>query len=100
MSSSLVRCGSAAAVAAVTLVAGVRPVAAGAPNQPPVAVHDVANVTAGPSAGVTIEVRANDFDPDGDALLVTAVGQAGHGSTFVNSRGLPNYTPNPGFSGL
>jgi hypothetical protein len=60
----------------------------------------VANVTAGPGAGVTIEVRANDFDPDGDALLVIAVGPAGHGSTFVNSRGLPNYTPNPGFSGL
>ncbi|AYG93959.1 hypothetical protein D8I30_01215 [Brevundimonas naejangsanensis] len=42
-----------------------------APNRPPVAVDDSASVIA--SSVVDILVRANDSDPDGDALTVTAV---------------------------
>lgn len=101
MHSQQVRYGAMVAGAvALILVSANDPVLAQPANQPPVAVHDVAEVVAGPGAGVTVDVRANDFDPDGDALLVTGVGPASHGSTFVTSRGNPNYTPDAGFTGL
>lgn len=82
------------------VLAGTQLASAQEVNQPPIAVHDVAEVIAGPGAGVTVDVRANDVDPDGDALLVVAVGPASNGLTAINSRGEPNYTPNPGFVGL
>lgn len=50
-------------------------------NRPPVAVNDSANVTA--SAAVDIMVRANDSDPDGDNLTVTAVGTPTGGGTVA-----------------
>lgn len=89
-----------AVAASAVVLAGVPIASAQEVNQPPVAVHDVAEVTVGPGAGVTVDVRANDFDPDGGPLLVVAVGQASNGLTTINSRGQPNYTPNPGFVGL
>lgn len=42
------------------------------PNRAPIAVDDSTNATT--SAAVDVMVRANDSDPDGDALTVTAVG--------------------------
>lgn len=50
-----------------------------APNRPPVAVDDSASVIA--SGVVDIQVRANDSDPDGDALTVTAVSAVSGGGT-------------------
>ena len=43
----------------------------GAPNQPPVAVDDAATTPSGQP--VTIDVLANDSDPDGDPLTVQSV---------------------------
>jgi VCBS repeat-containing protein len=43
-------------------------------------------------------VLANDSDPDGDALSISAVGAAGHGSASVTS-GQIHYVPAPGYSG-
>jgi hypothetical protein len=64
----------------------------GTSNQPPVAVDDY--VTASGDAPITIEVLANDFDPDGDAIWVTGVGQAAQGSVFLNPDGSVTYQPN------
>jgi len=47
---------------------------------------------------VTVDVLANDFDPQGDAQTVTAVGTPTNGSVqIVNGKVV--YTPNTGFSG-
>lgn len=56
------------------------------PNQAPVAVNDSASV--GASSYVDIMVRANDSDPDGDTLTVTAVGTpSGGGTVAIRSSG-------------
>jgi hypothetical protein len=47
----------------------------------------------------TINVLANDTDPDGDALTVTAVGDAAKGSAVLNADGTITYTPAPDFNG-
>ena len=91
---------SAMAIAAGAAVLAGADASAEEVNQPPIAVHDVAEVIAGPGAGVTVDVLANDVDPDGDRLLVVSVGPAANGTTAINSRGLPNYTPDPGFVGV
>ena len=50
-------------------------------NQPPVAVDDSANVQNG--ATVSINVLANDFDPEGGPLTITAVGAPSYGSASI-----------------
>ena len=68
-----------AALAAVALgPGGARP----AEDGEPVAVTDVAATTL--DTPVDIAVLANDSDPDGDVLSLTAVGAPGHGSVIVN----------------
>lgn len=56
-------------------------VTVGATNRAPTAVNDTASVNA--SAAVDILVRANDSDPDGDTLTVTAVGAPTGGGTVA-----------------
>ena len=66
-------------------------------NRPPVAVNDTAGTSAG--TAVTVDVLANDSDPDTDALSVTAAGQGANGATTVNADDTVTYTPDAGFSG-
>lgn len=47
---------------------------------------------------VTISPLANDSDPDGDDLTITAA-SAPNGSVVINADGTVTYTPNPGFNG-
>jgi outer membrane protein OmpA-like peptidoglycan-associated protein len=67
-------------------------------NEPPIAVDDAAQTEVG--TPTFIGVRDNDSDPDGDALLVTAVTQPANGSVSIVSAGSGVvYVPNAGFSG-
>ena len=69
-------------------------------DDPPTAVDD--SVTARSGSTVIIPVTGNDYDPDGDAIAVSAVGtlkKAGNGTTDVLSATSVAYVPNPGFSG-
>lgn len=62
----------------------------GATNSPPVAVDDTA--TTSENTAVTVDVLANDSDPDGDSLTVTGVTQPAHGTAAVNGNKTV-YTP-------
>jgi hypothetical protein len=68
-------------------------------NRPPVAVNDVASTP--PNTPVTINVRVNDSDPDGDPITVNAITAqpvAGTGTCAVASGGTGVvYTPPTGF---
>jgi hypothetical protein len=67
-------------------------------NYAPKAVNDVANLNM--NATTTISVLANDTDPEGDALSVTAVTAGQHGSATISADGKKVlYTPNAGYSG-
>jgi hypothetical protein len=65
-------------------------------NDAPTAVDDSASTAA--STQVIVSVLDNDSDVDGDALAVSAVGPAGHGTTAVGGGGV-TYTPASGFAG-
>jgi hypothetical protein len=68
------------------------------PNAAPVAIDDTATTDAG--VPVSVPVAANDSDPDGDPLTVTAVGPAGNGAAAIEASGTSvRYTPAPGFAG-
>jgi hypothetical protein len=66
-------------------------------NQPPVAGDDAATTDAG--VPVTINVLANDSDPDGDTLTVTAATDPANGTAVVNADNTITYTPDAGFTG-
>lgn len=66
------------------------------PNQPPVAVDDVAATTQG--GQVIIDVLDNDSDPDGDPISIV-VAVAGSGTVTDNGDGTVTYVPNSGFCG-
>jgi hypothetical protein len=66
------------------------------PNRPPQAVNDTASTTFG--RPVTINVIANDSDPDGNTLTIASVTQPVGGSVTVNGNTLI-FTPTAGFSG-
>ena len=71
-------------------------------NAPPVARPDTASTT--PGVAITIDVLADngagaDFDSDGDALAVIAVGDPPNGSTEHLGGGSVRYTPDSGFHG-
>ena len=65
-------------------------------NDAPVAVNDVARTNE--DTPVTVAVLANDTDPDGDVLTVTAA-SAPNGTVIVNPNGTITYTPRANFSG-
>ena len=83
--------GSYSAKASVTYVIN-NPVLNGAP----VAVDDSASTPA--STAVTIDVLANDSDPDGDSLSITSISGVS-GSTVINADNSITFTPVSGFSG-
>src|SRR5207248_361057 len=62
-------------------------------NEPPVADNDSGTTHASP---ITVDVLANDSDPDGDTLSVTSVGTPQHGTAADNGDGTVTYTPNAG----
>ncbi|MFF5079467.1 beta strand repeat-containing protein [Actinoplanes sp. NPDC000266] len=66
-------------------------------NGVPVAKPDPVTVPAGTVA--TIDVLANDSDPNGDPLTVTVDVAPGHGTATVNSDGTITYTPADGYRG-
>jgi hypothetical protein len=66
-------------------------------NDPPDARDDTA--TTPEDTAVTIPVLANDVDPDGDALTVTAVTQPANGMVVINADNTVTYTPAMNFNG-
>lgn len=66
-------------------------------NRPPVATDDGA--TTPQDTPITIDVLANDTDPDGDPLSVSGVTTPDNGTVVNNSGNSITYSPNPGFSG-
>lgn len=66
-------------------------------NEAPVAVDDTVNVRTDTSK--TIAVLANDTDPNGDSLRVSATTAPAHGSLVVNADNTITYTPTAGFTG-
>ncbi|MEM7528960.1 MAG: Ig-like domain-containing protein [Pseudomonadota bacterium] len=48
---------------------------------------------------IVIDVLANDSDPDGDAISVSAVGTSPDGVAVLNEDGTITFTPNDGFFG-
>jgi uncharacterized repeat protein (TIGR01451 family) len=65
-------------------------------NDPPVAVDDSDTTPA--DTPVTIDVLNNDYDVDGDLLIVSSVSQGGHGSVVNNGNDV-TYTPELSFTG-
>lgn len=65
-------------------------------NAPPVATADQAASSGG---AVTLDLLANDNDPDGDPLQLTALTLPIEGQIAVNPDGRVTYTPRAGFSG-
>ena len=67
-------------------------------NDPPVAVDD--SLTTPEDTAGSVDVLANDSDPDGDTLTVTSAAPvAVHGSVACTAAGRCTYTPAPGYSG-
>ncbi|MDD3327751.1 MAG: retention module-containing protein, partial [Zoogloea sp.] len=66
-------------------------------NQPPLAVDDPAFTTPEDEA-TTVDVLANDSDPDQDPIRVTNA-SAPNGTVTVNPDGTLRYVPNPDFNG-
>jgi immune inhibitor A len=67
------------------------------PNRAPTAMADSA--TTQEDEAVTVNVVANDTDPDGDPLALTGVTQPANGSAAANPGGTVTYTPRSGFVG-
>ena len=68
-------------------------------NQSPTATNDSAGTIQ--STPVTINVIANDTDPDGtiDPTTLTITNAAGNGTAIANTNGTVTYTPTTGFTG-
>lgn len=66
-------------------------------NRDPLAENDAAITARG--VPVTIDVRVNDADPDGDPLTLVAWTQGSNGEVIRDDDGLLTYTPNEGFDG-
>ncbi len=67
------------------------------PNHSPVATNDT--VTTAEDTPVTINVRGNDSDVDGDPLTITAVTQGANGTVTINGGTNVTYTPNSNYFG-
>ncbi|MCH7498117.1 MAG: tandem-95 repeat protein, partial [Candidatus Marinimicrobia bacterium] len=72
-------------------------VSAGPANREPVAQDDTGSTDE--DTAVTLNVLANDSDPDGDALSVSGVTQGSNGSVVNNGGGTVTYTPAANFNG-
>lgn len=81
-------------VATVTVT--VQPTGGGG-NGPPQAIDDA--TTTPQDTPVTIDVLANDTDPDGDPLAVGSVTQPGHGTATIEADDTVIYAPALGFTG-
>jgi Tol biopolymer transport system component len=81
--------GSLSSTATVTIT--INPV-----NDPPTTVDDF--VTTDPATPITFDVIANDFDVEGDAVLLDSVAAPAHGSAEIVD-GQLLYTPDAGFMG-
>ena len=57
------------------------------------------SVTITSIATVTVPVLANDYDPEGSAITVVAVGQGLKGSATLNTNGSITYVPSKSFKG-
>jgi hypothetical protein len=69
------------------------------PNQDPIAQADSA--TTRRNTAVSIAVLANDSDPDGDTLTITAVTQGANGTATITNGGTHvSYSPRNGFTGV
>ena len=66
-------------------------------NNAPDALDDSASTNE--DTPVTIDVLANDSDPDGDSLTLTAVTQGGKGTAVINSDNTITYSPFPNENG-
>jgi hypothetical protein len=64
-------------------------------NQPPLALDDV--ITIQDKNPVTINVLANDADPDGDILIVTTVTNGAKGAVTINANNTITYSPAKSF---
>ncbi|MGJ8597539.1 Ig-like domain-containing protein, partial [Sulfitobacter sp.] len=71
-------------------------VSVGEVSEPPVAVDDTA--TTDEDTPVTIDVLANDSDPEGDPLEVIAA-TSPNGDVVINDDGTITFTPDPDFNG-
>ncbi|MBC7384053.1 MAG: tandem-95 repeat protein [Bacteroidia bacterium] len=67
------------------------------PNRKPVAVNDYATTTR--NIPVTVDVTANDTDPDGNTLTVSTVGSARNGNIVLIGKNI-RYSPNFNYIGL
>ena len=65
-------------------------------NYPPVAVNDLSTLPM--NSSITIDVLANDTDPENNTLTIASVGTPGHGTAVISS-GKVIYTPTVGYSG-
>jgi hypothetical protein len=66
-------------------------------NSAPLAANDAGSTSAG--SPVTLAVLANDRDPDGDPLHVTALSAPAHGTAVSTPDGRLTYTPAKGYLG-
>ena len=64
----------------------------------PVVTHD--EVTTDEDTAVTIAVLANDYDPEGDPVSLTAIDEVTNGTGVLLPDGTISYTPDPNFSGI
>jgi len=67
-------------------------------NPAPVAVNDPLLTVNEDTAGTTINVLANDSDPDGDPLTIVSA-SATNGTVVVNANGTITFTPNTNYNG-
>src|SRR5207253_2474933 len=66
-------------------------------NNAPIAANDSA--TTPEDTPITINVRTNDFDADGDPLTVQIMTQPAHGTVTINGAGNVVYTPDADYNG-
>ena len=69
----------------------------GTQDRPPVAVDDA--LTTAEDTGATIDVVANDSDPDGDPLSIASVTAPAHGAVAVLDAHRVSYTPEADYHG-
>jgi len=67
------------------------------PNRPPIATNGTA--TTAQDTPVTINVLANDSDPDGNPLTIVSVTQGANGLVTTNGNGMVTYSPAMNFFG-
>ena len=67
-------------------------------NPAPIAANDTLLTVNEDTAGTTVNVLANDRDPDGDPLTIISA-SAVSGTVIINANGTITYTPNANFNG-